>query len=284
MLLTKLKTATAVLLVAATITGYGVGLWMHPVWAAGEPESFAVMEQVPPPANERPAGQQKIGEEPRPVSQFPPSTSRTVRGQIDNEPGHPLAPPAESPALEPSGSVEKIDDDLVLVSVSAGQVLKTGDTLEVYRLQPAPVYCGQIRVLFVKDTAVVCRVSKKVAERIQVKDLVASRLVAAREGRSKTSEVSVELPGAAKLSVKVYQVGSLVRPGDGKPEEAALVQLVTRIIEPASWDTMGGSGSIEYFALGKCLVVNQTAEIHERIEALLNALHDAKGDQEKKGR
>ena len=42
--------------------------------------------------------------------------------------------------------------------------------------------------------------------------------------------------------------------------------------EPATWSDKGGSGTIEYFPLGKSLVVKQTADVQEKIADLLCAL------------
>lgn len=49
-----------------------------------------------------------------------------------------------------------------------------------------------------------------------------------------------------------------------------LVMAITRSIEPSSWDSVGGSGTI--VTLGGMLIVNQTEPVHIQIEALLDAL------------
>lgn len=115
-----------------------------------------------------------------------------------------------------------------------------------------------------------------------------------------------------KLTVKVYAVADLVTPAGpvggapGKAESngAALIQVITKTIEPASWQGSGfgpampgggmpggspmgagqgagGNGTIEYFPLGKGLVINQTPDIHARIQLLLDDLRKVKKDQEK---
>jgi hypothetical protein len=84
-----------------------------------------------------------------------------------------------------------------------------------------------------------------------------------------------------KLLVKVYPVGDLV--GRDLPNEGvSLIQVITRTIQPATWEVRGGAGSIEYFPEGKSLVISQTAAVQERVQALLEDLRKAKAGQDKK--
>jgi uncharacterized protein (TIGR03067 family) len=85
----------------------------------------------------------------------------------------------------------------------------------------------------------------------------------------------------AKLITKVYPVAELV--GRNLPEGGApLIQVITRTIQPATWDVKGGAGSIEYFPEGRSLVISQTAAVQERVQALLEDLRKVKADQDKK--
>lgn len=54
--------------------------------------------------------------------------------------------------------------------------------------------------------------------------------------------------------------------------EERLINLIQRGIEPGSWSSKGGAGTIEYYPLGKALVVNQTPDVQEQVQELLNAL------------
>ncbi len=54
--------------------------------------------------------------------------------------------------------------------------------------------------------------------------------------------------------------------------EDVLIKLIQNTISPQSWSSVGGPGTIEYFPLGKALVVNQTPDIQEQVQELLNAL------------
>jgi RNA polymerase sigma factor (sigma-70 family) len=88
---------------------------------------------------------------------------------------------------------------------------------------------------------------------------------------------------SAKLMQRVYQVADLVVPTrEGKRKEDKLIQLITKVIEPESWDSRGGAGTIEFFPLSTSLVVNQTAEVHEQIQQLLKALREFRDDGDKK--
>jgi RNA polymerase sigma factor (sigma-70 family) len=82
-----------------------------------------------------------------------------------------------------------------------------------------------------------------------------------------------------KLVLKVYSVKDLVHEvfarGPGMVQSPQLIRVITNIIQPTSWKVEGGFGSIEYFDVGKSLVISQTAEVHKEIEALLTELRSA---------
>jgi type II secretory pathway component GspD/PulD (secretin) len=60
----------------------------------------------------------------------------------------------------------------------------------------------------------------------------------------------------------------------GQSMEDILIQLIKNTIDPASWTDLGGSGTIEYYPLGMSLVVNQTPDIQEQIQQLLQRLRE----------
>jgi hypothetical protein len=65
--------------------------------------------------------------------------------------------------------------------------------------------------------------------------------------------------------------------GAGPPDNgAALVALIERTINPAFWDTIGGPGSIVYYAPLQCLVVRATAEVHGQLGGALGGLRGAR--------
>jgi hypothetical protein len=53
------------------------------------------------------------------------------------------------------------------------------------------------------------------------------------------------------------------------PDADALIDLMTEMISPTTWDDVGGPGAIEYFAAGGALIVSQTQDVHDEIEDLL---------------
>jgi hypothetical protein len=111
-------------------------------------------------------------------------------------------------------------------------------------------------------------------------------------------QITTEDAARGKLRMLTYPVADLVVPiGEGENDlpsflcraagckepaadgkrapcitcEDLLIRLITRI-EPASWTDLGGPGTVQYFPLGLALVVNQTPEVHERIQELLVSL------------
>jgi len=82
-------------------------------------------------------------------------------------------------------------------------------------------------------------------------------------------------PDKGKLTVRVYSVKDLVSTGvdDQSP---SVIRIITNIVQPVSWNLQGGPGSVEYFAVGQSLVVSQTADVHEEVQTLLDALRKAK--------
>ncbi|HUE69965.1 MAG TPA: permease prefix domain 1-containing protein [Pirellulaceae bacterium] len=71
--------------------------------------------------------------------------------------------------------------------------------------------------------------------------------------------------------------------GSKRPELSdadRLINLITTVCEPDSWDYVGGPGTAdEYKGL---ITISQTREIHEEVERLLNMLHRAAGLKEQR--
>ena len=53
-----------------------------------------------------------------------------------------------------------------------------------------------------------------------------------------------------------------------------LRDLITRTVEPSTWDRQGGSGQIEYYPIAGSLIVTQTGDIQEQIDSLLGRLRE----------
>jgi type II secretory pathway component GspD/PulD (secretin) len=54
--------------------------------------------------------------------------------------------------------------------------------------------------------------------------------------------------------------------------EDMLIKLITSTVEPRSWADQGGPGTIDFHPLTNALVINQTPDIQDQIQDLLNAL------------
>ncbi|MSR30090.1 MAG: hypothetical protein EXR99_01165 [Gemmataceae bacterium] len=54
--------------------------------------------------------------------------------------------------------------------------------------------------------------------------------------------------------------------------EEMLIKLVSSTVSPQSWNNMGGPGTIEYYPLTMCLVINQSPDIQEQVADLLASL------------
>lgn len=72
------------------------------------------------------------------------------------------------------------------------------------------------------------------------------------------------------LSMRIYPVVDLVVLKSGRYSAHPLLQMITSVVEPDSWDDAGGPGSI--FDFRGSLVVSQSEEVHEKIDELLRLL------------
>jgi len=54
--------------------------------------------------------------------------------------------------------------------------------------------------------------------------------------------------------------------------QETLIKLITNTIQPQTWSSMGGHGTIEFYPLGQALIINQTPDIQEQVAELLQAL------------
>jgi len=71
------------------------------------------------------------------------------------------------------------------------------------------------------------------------------------------------------LVIKMYPVLDLILTNEKKTREEELIRLICKVVEPQTWTSKGGSGTIEFYPLGGALVVNQSPAVQEQIEALL---------------
>ena len=82
---------------------------------------------------------------------------------------------------------------------------------------------------------------------------------------------------------RVTDLADVVTTPSGDIESwSSLIQIITRTIDPESWADVGGPGSIQEFPPSKSLVINQTGENHDRIEALFAELRQSRKASEAK--
>jgi len=84
----------------------------------------------------------------------------------------------------------------------------------------------------------------------------------------------------ARLSLWVYEVADLVVLRNEKDQLEldfdSLIEVITTSVEPASWDHVGGPGSIAPFGVGApMLSVRQTERVHQQLGELLAAMRKA---------
>jgi tetratricopeptide (TPR) repeat protein len=81
--------------------------------------------------------------------------------------------------------------------------------------------------------------------------------------------VTTEKCARGKLMTRVYAVADLLEAGE---DSESVMKLITSAIAPGTWAERGGPATIDFFPMGKALVVNQTADCHEEIADLLQAV------------
>jgi hypothetical protein len=92
-----------------------------------------------------------------------------------------------------------------------------------------------------------------------------------------------------KLKVHLFNVGDLVYHTAQEAHEGGLlkkdaceevlIKLIMHVIAPQSWSPVGGAGTIDFFPLGRTLVVSQTPEVQEQVAELLAGLRRFKAQQ-----
>jgi RNA polymerase sigma factor (sigma-70 family) len=139
-----------------------------------------------------------------------------------------------------------------------------------------PVVQSQVQVLDQEGAEKELRRLKAEVERL--------RLDIAELEKRLQQQVPTENAGDRRPVTKVYSVVGLISApvGEGTGAES-LMRIIVKIVEPASWieTGAGGQGSIEYYPLGRSLVIRQSPEIHKQVQALLDTLRKTKAEQEK---
>jgi hypothetical protein len=72
----------------------------------------------------------------------------------------------------------------------------------------------------------------------------------------------------------LYPVADIEADAAGWDAGEELVNIITSMIAPSSWDASGGPGPVEYLAEWKCILVKQRYVHHREIEVLLGQIRE----------
>jgi hypothetical protein len=115
------------------------------------------------------------------------------------------------------------------------------------------------------------------SERLRMRETLRARLRQIGQGlaRDLASKKKPSRKGRSRVSKAQPSPGSDALGGSEQQNVAELISLIEATIEPDSWTSRGGKGSISYFSKLKVLVVRQRAEVHHQIGGLLNGVRRA---------
>ena len=80
------------------------------------------------------------------------------------------------------------------------------------------------------------------------------------------------LPGPSAGSLQSGITSAIAMSPQRAVYSQQLMNLVSNMIRPGSWQQMGGAGNIAYYDIGGAMVVNQTADVVREVQDLLDAL------------
>ncbi len=124
-----------------------------------------------------------------------------------------------------------------------------------------------------KDTTVSFKASQ-IPARVALK-LILSPMGLTLLAKSNVILITTMETADSELESRVYPVADLVTARHDSVESqnfGSLMDLITSIVAPTSWDEVGGPGSISAFPLKSALVISQTADVHETVVGLIDVL------------
>ncbi|MFL5331407.1 MAG: hypothetical protein ACJ8C4_21165 [Gemmataceae bacterium] len=77
-------------------------------------------------------------------------------------------------------------------------------------------------------------------------------------------------PGANQPQTSMSPIGATTMAKQTMQD--MLIKLIQNTVAPQSWSEVGGSGTVEYMPIGMALIINQTTDVQEQVEQLLEAL------------
>jgi hypothetical protein len=124
-----------------------------------------------------------------------------------------------------------------------------------------------------KDTPVSFRASQ-IPARIAL-TLVLSRLDLTLLAKSNVILITTVEKASSVMETRVYPVADLIsvqQGGDESLDFNILIDLITTIVSPETWDEVGGPGAIQEFSSKSALVISQTEDVHEAVAGLIEVL------------
>ncbi len=113
---------------------------------------------------------------------------------------------------------------------------------------------------------------------------VLSLALVGAEGQAATKKKHKAEPdksAAPAMVWKTYSLADMIDPAAAPEETDLFVKFVKKAVEPSSWKTHGGHGTVHYQAACKSLVVHQTPAVQAKVKCLLSAMAMLKSGAEK---
>ncbi len=79
----------------------------------------------------------------------------------------------------------------------------------------------------------------------------------------------------AELTIRVYPVRDLVAAADPETYDE-LTETIEKVVQPHTWSSVGGPGSVASFLNAGVLVISQTPAIHDEVERMLTSLRKSR--------
>jgi hypothetical protein len=151
---------------------------------------------------------------------------------------------------------ERTTEDTVFNNSSFDQVLKSLEKELGIPLVIGKATMDEVRVGY--DTVVTHQMPKGVSKRTLLRSILAE-LGLTYLIKAETLQIVSVLQAKNEMRVGIMDVGTLLN-GRGSPDE--LIRMIKSQVEPDSWDTGGGNGSITYVAPGTLIIKNSAEVIH----------------------
>jgi hypothetical protein len=158
-----------------------------------------------------------------------------------------------------SRSIEPAEMPLFQELLAAAEALRKDESVPLDRREK---WRGLARARLVEGAAVLRRQEAAAAQQA-----AKAQAVAAKGNQPAT----IVPPSSTTLAQIIPFGGGTGTPATGGNQNPAaqeaekLIDLIQEAVRPETWDVNGGQGTIRYWSLGHALIIQNTAEVHERI-------------------